>query len=242
MDPGARHRGETVDYQNVERPIRRPSRWPVYPGVAGLLVGWLLPWASSPDRIFFWDSSVISADTKSDDGTVAIFLGILLLGLVASRRIAISRTRLVQLAPAIVGAAILFMILPSLQWTVSSVDSAVANGWVASIEPGVPIEFAAAVLCVIGGVATTIDTVRSVPAPAEAGSSAALDRDFLASILVGAAGAVLGVVVALGISALFGGGPDGLLTPVLLIFLVLLGPAVAVITWRRWLRPGTRTR
>lgn len=220
------------DPTDIPHPLTRPSRWPVVLGFAGLVAGWFLPWATSPDGVFRYGASILTADSRAGDGITAVFFGLVLLGLAVSRQVADSRTRVIQLAPAIVGIATAFIILPSLNWTQDAVDQAIAIGSPASISPGWAVEWVAVGLCVFGGVVMTIDlsiTHRVVPEP---GLTTGLDADFAASVAVGLAGIALGVWSAFMLSGLMGSEAYTERLLFLLVGGILLGPALAVATWR----------
>lgn len=225
-----------TDPTDISHPLTRPSRWPVVVGFAGLVTGWVLPWATSPDGVFRYGASILTADSRAGDGITAVFFGLVLLGLAVSRQVAVSRTRVIQLAPAIVGIAIGFILLPSLNWTQDAVDQAIAIGSAASIAPGWAVEWLAVGLCAFGGVVMTIDlsiTHRVVPEP---GLTTGLDADFAASVAVGLAGVALGVWLAFMLSGMMGSEFYAERMLFLLLGGILLGPALTVSTWRGFRR------
>ena len=221
---------------DIPHPLTRPTRWPVVLGFLGLIAGWFMPWATSPHPILRGGTAVLTADSKGGDGMLAVCCGLALAGMAISRQVAVSQTRTVQLAPAILGIVIVGIILPTLEWTRSAVDQAIANGSVASIGPGVTVESVAAGLCAFGGLAVTIDLARTHPVLPDPTSPRVIDFDLVSSIAVGAVGIGLGFWLAGEVNVLLGSRFYSERMPLLLTVGTLLGPTILVWTWRRLLR------
>lgn len=243
----ARTAEPAADPEDEAHPLRSPIRWPVVAGVLGLgLGGLVLPWATiiEPGELAGTTSRVvISGASGFGDGFSAFLVSLILLGAVASRQAAGSRTRTVQLAPAILSCGAFFLALSGVNGADEEIRHGLAAGWPVTVEPGLDLERAAAVVTLLGGLATTAVVAFGHPLVADPTERHAFDLQFVAMLVVGAAGVVVGFWVATVVAGFMGHDANyATRLAFLATICVCLGPAVTVSTWRRWRRAARRDR
>jgi hypothetical protein len=237
----ARTPGPAADPEDEAHPLRSPFRWPVVAGIVGLgLGGLVLPWATiiEPGELAGTTSrAVISGASGFGDGFSAFLVSLVLLGTVASRQASKSRIRTVQLAPAILGCGAFFLALSGVNGADEEIRHGLAAGWPVTVEPGLDLERAAAIVTLLGGMATTAVVALGHPLVADPTERHGFDRQFVALLAVGAAGVLVGFWAATVVAGFMGHDSNYATRLALLATIgVCLGPAVTVSSWRRWRR------
>jgi hypothetical protein len=235
------------DPEDEAHPLRNAARWPVVAGIVGLSLGGLImPWATiiEPGELAGTTGRVVvSGASGFGDGFSAFLVSLILLGVVASRQAASSRTRTVQLAPAVLGCGAFFLALTGVNGADDEIRHALAAGWPVTVEPGLDLERAAAFVTMLGGLATTAVVAFGHPLVADPTERHGFDREFVALLAVGGVGIVVGFWVATLVAGLMGHDSNyATRLTFLATICVCLGPAVTVSTWRRWRRAARRGR
>lgn len=164
-----------------------------------MLVGALSPWVSGRDPS--GQLHVIYGFSDAGDGAVALGFGVLLIVALASRSVADSRTRVVQLLPAILAAAGLLYMLVAVRSLPITQRELVNLGVVPIVGPGVWIETLGAAVAFVAGVAASARIIAANPThPREAGAGDLLDLRFILSLLWRVAGALVGLALAVWIA------------------------------------------
>ena len=213
------------DDEILGHPILWPSRWPVIAGTALAVVGTFLPWQVVTFPIGAPETRT-GAGGADDPGVQILVFVFLTCVLVGSRAVAASRTRTLQLAPAVIGAiGFLFANQDYAQMVPGSVLSPGAASE-QGVQPGFWVAFIGALLVTVGGVATTISIVRSRPPHREGAVGA--DFSFVPPLVGAISGFVLAVVA---LESLQGGA--ALVAVVAAVGVALLVNLVLGVLWRR---------
>jgi hypothetical protein len=236
--------GRHTDLAPVEPgPIRHPVRLATAFGAALLVVGVVLPWVEfSVDSV----GDSVNGIRGETWGIVALGVAAAMVGALATRLIAESSSRAIQLLPAGIGIAGLLVYLNIAIESDQLAAAYRANGYRVSLGPGLAALLAGSIVCAVGGVASSALTWRKFrPNPAARSTFAASGEwygcaDFAAELAVGAlagiACAAAGAIVAVAVTA------DSAATPELVVVLVIGGALVGGIAtdrlWRRFRRPG----
>jgi hypothetical protein len=164
-----------------------------------MLVGAVTPWVSGRDPT--GQLHVIYGFTDAGDGAVALGFGVLLIVALASRSIADSQTRVVQLLPAVLGAASLLYMLVAVRSLPITQSELVDLGVIPIVGMGIWIETLGAAVAFVAGVAATARMIGTNPThPGEAGARDLLDLSFVLGLLWRVAGALVGLAIAVWIS------------------------------------------
>ena len=218
----------------MERPTSRSQRLQriglivAVAGVAILAIGNTLPWGSAGElnRYGAFDSYA--------DGLWAFLCGLALIGVLLRGGTARSRTRTVQLLPALLGIGTLLLAFVGFRAVQGWVDSLTALGHQdGKLEPGVYVSLLGGALAAAGGILYSWVTVREMPVlPTVAETDVDFARDLVLRLLLVVAftvgGGAAGVVLALQIAAGLGSG-------LILMMLALIGAgAGAAVGDRVW--------
>jgi hypothetical protein len=218
-------------------PLRHPARMLAAVGAAIVAVGVLLPWVEY--RI---DTEAGQANGFTGD-TWGIFMLAAVGGLVAllgSRSIVKSRTRWVQLAPAAFGLGIMVLYYDANLGAQHLADTYRESGYHVSYGIGLVLLLPGSVLCLVGGVASSVVNWRLGPGPGRpyAGSARrglGYQTELLLGALASLACAIVGGILALGLTN--GSPSNGFARAGLLVILSLAGGFTgAVVTDRLWHR------
>jgi hypothetical protein len=214
-----------VDLDRGERhPLLRPSRWPVLAGFVAVAVGTFLPWQTMTYPV---GAPLVKTGTS---GFTAPGLAILAFAIPTAlaaclRRVADSRTRIVQLLPAVLGCCVLALAAQAY------LDVAPTNVWDPSrslsdvVEPGMWIVLAGSLAMAIGGVLTTVAIARANPLRPEEWQPA-IDLSFVRWTVATALGLVLAIA-----AVTAGGEAFSMAAP----FVILgLWPLLALLVERLW--------
>jgi hypothetical protein len=168
-------------------------------GGALLLVGSVSPWVSGRDPS--GQLHVIYGFTDAGDGAVALGFGVLLIVVLASRSIADSQTRVVQLLPAILAVASLLYMLVAVRSLPITESELVNLGVVPVVGAGIWIETLGAAVAFVAGVAASARMIATNPTHRDAaGAADLLDARFVLGLLWRMAGALVGLAVAVWIA------------------------------------------
>lgn len=226
--------------------IARPSAWVIIAGLVALAAAEFgLPWASLRGQV------ILDGRTEPD-GAATLVLGFAILVVALWRSAADTESRVVQVAPGLLGLIATGIAIDALQvaWIAvrdyPSADHAI-------LELGMAAEVAGSLAVAVGGAATSLRVVRAAtkrrsteqvdarPGPGQRSNRNWVDPDMEplvpnAPVLatVGATGAVVGGVIAVWLAGALGAGESsGVRFVGLGLAGVLLGPAVTVALWRR---------
>jgi hypothetical protein len=205
------------DDEIIGRPILWPSRWPVLAGTALVIAGTFLPWQT---KIYPAGPPIVLTGASGDDkpGYQILVFVLATLLLVGLKGVAGSRTRTLQLAPAVVGSIGLLLAIQD-YWTLapkSVWDPGASSS--AAIEYGFWALLLGTFLVAVGGLTTTISITRSRPLRPEIGEPPA-DFSFVPP-LIGAVVAFVLAVVALE-------SLQGIAAPICAIGAIAVGLAVS---------------
>ena len=178
----------------LRRPLFHPSRWPVAAGFVMVAVGAFAPWQVIVDPVGF--KEVINGASGGDAlGLQLLLFTAATLLVCALPSVAGSRTRFVQLLPALGAAATVVIairsylkVAPAGIWNPGQSSQVV-------VEWGMWLTLAGSALIALGGIATTVIVVRDrplTPEPWEPRADLSFLRPFVSAI-AGFAAAVAGV-------------------------------------------------
>jgi len=198
-------------------------------GVAVLTIGNTLPWGSAGplNRYGAFDAYA--------DGLWAFLCGLVLVAVLLRGGSRHSRTRTIQLLPALLGVGTSLLAFVGFRAVQGWVDSLTALGHGdGTLEPGVYLSLLGGLAAAAGGVLYSWVTVREVPVlPGERAADAAFARELairlVLAIVLTIAGGAAGVILALQFSSGLGSGL------VLMMFALIgggVGAAVADRVWR----------
>lgn len=214
--------------------LGRPARLLAIVGVSFVAVAAFLPWESYLDTAGF--SHDRGGFDGAADGFTAILFGACLLATVTMQGVRSSRIRIVQLLPAILGLACLFIALDGLQASRAFLQ----EGNSGTLDPGVWLFACSALVAAVGGLLTTLIAVRSNPPLPQVNPEPLVEREFLVHVLVAVVGFVVGLYAGVRI-AQGNAGPPGAESASVTIFAALLGgfagTGLASFAWRH-LRPS----
>lgn len=213
--------------------LRHPARPLAIVGVGMLAVAAFLPWVTTVDVNGVY--LALGGFDGAADGFTELLLGAGLLAVLASRGARTSRVRTLQLLPAILGLVSLFISLDALRAAQAHLDGVRQVGGHGQLEPGSWLLVLGASLVASGGLAATVSVARANPLSHDPSQPPALDREFVARIVVGVAGFLVGLGVAVQLAhTVFGAGPiTGYASLYGAIFGGFLGAGLAVSVWRR---------
>lgn len=206
-------------------PWRHWSRWPILAGLTVQLAGLPFEWG----RVEL-DGQIrtYSATTGASDGITALVLTLILLIVASLRDVASTRTRTIQIVPAVLGALVLLVVFDGFR----AVDLAIVSpieAYRGHFEPGMWLALAGAFLTAAGGAAVSGMLVRNGRST-DLGASASVDvRAMAGEAITGGIGLVVGV--AMGLWVLFSFKGNEAVTIALVPFLVLLSPFVVTHGW-----------
>jgi hypothetical protein len=183
------------------RPLFHPSRWPAIVGAVAITVGTYLPWRTTvypegpPDVM-------TGTNTWDAPGQVLVVMAGLALVACALPQVARSRTRVVQLLPAVLGAVPAILAAEDYQQLAPQGLASAASSNV-TLEPGFWVCVVGSVGVALGGVATSAVVIRDNPRLARARGwemDPAAFRPFLAVTIgiIGGVAATVALVPALG--------------------------------------------
>jgi len=203
-------------------------------GVAVLAIGNTLPWGSAGElnRYGAFDSNA--------DGLWAFLCGLALIGVLLRGGTARSRTRTVQLLPALLGIGTLLLAFVGFRAVQAWVGSLAALGHQdGKLEPGVYLSLLGGALAAAGGILYSWVTVREMPVlPTVAETDVDFARDLVLRLLLVVAftvgGGAAGVVLALQIAAGLG---SGLILMMLALIGAGAGAAVGDRVWKAFFGP-----
>lgn len=216
--------------------LRRAARLLTAVGVGMVGVAAFLPWVTTVDVNGV--SLVLGGFDGAADGFTELLVGAGLLAVLASRGAQTSRVRTLQLLPAILGSVSLFISLDALRAAQAHLDAVRGLGGRGELEPGLWLLVFGASVAAGGGLAATVIVSGTNPLSHDASQPPVLNREFVALIVVGAVGFLVGVGAALQLAqTIFGAGPiEGFASLYGGILGGFLGIGLAVSAWRR-LRP-----
>jgi hypothetical protein len=240
------HRTYDVNLEPDPAPLRHPARLLTALGAVATMIGALvLPWFnygvdrfhSSLNALRTGNSEGLKGDTW---GVYAVAAALALIAVVASRGIAESKARWIQLLPAVLGFSGLV-----LYWEIAAEASQLENlyghsGYDVSSGIGVQVMLVGAIVCAVGGIASSAVTMRNNDPDGAPGSSSQATlkeppvSDFVAELAVGA--------IAASVSAVAGGAlaaaliPSPSLVEVIAVGVVMGGLIGAVGTDKLWRR------
>lgn len=217
--------------------LRRPARLLTTVGVGMVAVAAFLPWVTTVDVNGV--SLALGGFDDAADGFTELLVGAGLLAVLASRGAQTSRVRTLQLLPAVLGSVSLFIALDALRAAQAHLDTVRQFGGRGELEPGLWLLVFGASVAAVGGFAATVVVARTNPLTHDASQPPVLNREFVALIVVGAVGFLLGVGAALQLAQIvFAAGPiEGYASLYGAIFGGFLGTELAVSAWRRLRTP-----
>lgn len=171
--------------------LRRSARLLSTVGVALVVVAAFLPWES------FLDAADVTHTRGGWDGAADGFTGVLFaLGMLIAVRaqgVQSSRIRAVQLLPAILGLACLFIALDGLQASRAHLDGIVQQGSSGGLEPGIWLFVLGALLAASGGLLASLVVARTNPPLREINPEPLFDREFVGLVVATVAGFLVGL-------------------------------------------------
>ncbi len=207
------------------RPLLHPSRWPILIGGPLVVVGSFLPW-----QTVTWPLGApeVTSGASSFDapGLQLILLFALTLALAALPSVAGSRTRLVQLLPAIAGIAAGVIAIGAYQKLANAGGPAGPSSY--SVEGGFWLAALGSGLVALGGVATSTVISRDRPLRPEEDADPGAVLLIVPPLIALVAGLIIGVAVAVAVSPAL--GPGGSIVAPLLMLIATVVAALVVHT------------
>lgn len=230
-------RRDDWDLPEEPSPLRHPARLLAAAGAAAVVVSVFIPWID-----YGVDTFHASANGFTDDtwGTVAAVSAAAMVAVLASRSVARSPARWVQLAPAAFGLASLVFYYDASLGAQHLADSYRQSGYLVSMSVGLQIMLLGSVMCAVGGAACSALAWRSIAPPPRstlletdgpvAGTWTGIAAGFAVGAVVGIGCAFAGAVLALNLT-----GGSGAAGPMVVLSILggLLGATLADRLWRR---------
>jgi hypothetical protein len=221
--------------------LRYPARLLAIVGVGVIAVAAFQPWVTTVDVNVVYLQ--LGGFNDAADGLTELLVGAGLLAVLASHGAQTSRVRTLQLLPAILGVVALFIALDALRAAQVHLDAVRQNGGHGQLEPGLFLFVLGASVALAGGLGTSLVVAQANPLSPDASQPPVFDRAFVARILVGVAGFLVGMGVTVQLAhTVFGAAPiAGYASLYGAIFGGFLGTGLALSVWRRLrLRPRLR--
>jgi hypothetical protein len=230
-----------IQLRQADRVIQRlryPARLLALVGVGIVAVAAFQPWVTTVDVNGVYLQ--LGGFNDAADGLMELVVGAGLLVVLASHGAQTSRVRTLQLLPAILGLVCLFIALDALRAAQVHLDGVLRVGGHGQLESGLFLLVFGASVALAGGLGSSLVVARANPLSPDASQPPVFDRAFVGRILVGAAGFLVGMGVAVQLAhTVLGAGPiAGYASLYGAIFGGFLGTGLAVSAWRRLrLRP-----
>ena len=234
------------EFPDEPSPLRDPLRLLAVAGAVAIAIGVVMPWIDYGIDAFHASANGFTGDTW---GIIELAIAALVFAVAASGSVARSRSRRIQLLPAVTGLVALVIYYDASLAAGQLADSYRASGYSVSFPGGLEVLLLGSLLCALSGVAASAAAWRRTPpAPRSSlgrspGSDIGPGIDFLAEL-------VLGAVV--GVGCAVAGGFLAASLPVepearaqVMILAVLAGGFLGMVLldrlWRRFVSRRSRT-